>query len=419
MTVPLEGVIVVAVEQAIAAPFATRQLADLGAQVLKIERPGGGDFARHYDANAAGTSAFFVWANRGKQSLALDLKDEADRAELEQLIAGADVFVQNLAPAAAQRAGLLAAQVRERHREVVACGISGYGADGPRADDKAYDMIIQGEAGAISLTGSADASSKVGFSVADIAAAMYALSSILAALHRRERSGEGATIELSMLECLAEWTAAPTYAAVGTGVVPPRAGHRHALIAPYGVYPLADGSEIVLAVQNQAEWRALCAEVFEKRGLADDPRFATNAERIANIDELEPELRAGLASAPAAEILARLDSARVAWGSVNDPLGLWEHEQLRARRRFVPTVLPTGSFDTWMAPFNIDGCDLPSGPAGQSARAGSPTARAGGQVADGAAAVPALGEHDPALIAELHHRAETRHLDDPAAARRA
>jgi len=393
MTAPLEGIIVVAVEQAIAAPFATRQLADLGARVLKIERPGDGDFARHYDANVAGSSAFFVWANRGKQSLVLDLKADADRAELEQLIAGADVFVQNLAPAAAERAGLLAAQVRERHQGIVACGISGYGSDGPRADDKAYDMIIQGEAGAISLTGSADASSKVGFSVADIAAAMYALSSILAALHRRERSGEGATIELSMLECLAEWTAAPTYSAVGRQTVPGRAGHRHAMIAPYGVYPLADGAEIVIAVQNQTEWRALCAEVFDNPALADDPRFATNAERIANIDAFEPELRAGLASAPADEMIRRLDAARIAWGSVNDPLGLWDHEQLRARGRFVPTALPTGSFDTWLPPFNIDDHDLPSDPADPA-----------GQAVRTAAAVPALGEHDPELVAELHRR---------------
>lgn len=384
MTAPLEGVIVVAVEQAIAAPFATRQLADLGARVLKIERPDGGDFTRHYDANVAGSSAFFVWANRGKHSLVLNLKDETDRAELEKLLAGADVFVQNLAPAAAQRAGLLARQVRERHPGIVACGISGYGLSGPRTDDKAYDLVIQAEAGAISLTGAEHATSKVGFSVADIAAAMYALSAILAALHRHQVSGQGATIELSMLECLAEWTAAPTYSAVGRQAVPARAGHRHALIAPYGIYPLAEGSEIVIAVQNQTEWRALCADVFGDPGLADDPRFATNAQRIANIGDLEPLLRAGLTSAPAAEILARLEAARIAWGSVNDPLSLWDHEQLRARNRFVPTTLPTGSFETYAPPFNIDNCDSPEGPA---------------------AVVPELGRHDPELIAELRRRA--------------
>ena len=395
MSTPLEGVLVVAVEQAIAAPFATRQLADLGARVLKIERPDGGDFARHYDANAGGTSAFFVWANRGKDSLVLDLRDDAQRAELDELLAGADVFVQNLAPAAAERAGLLAAQVRERHRGLVACDISGYGLDGPRTDDKAYDLIIQAEAAAVALSGSAEAPSKVGFSVADIAAAMYALSAILAALHRRQRSGEGACIELSMLECLAEWTAAPTYSAVGTGAVPQRSGHRHALIAPYGIYPLADGAEIVIAVQNQAEWRVLCAEVFDDPGLADDPRFAANAERIANIDDLEPRLRAGLASAPATEMLARLDAARIAWGSVNDPLSLWDHEQLRARGRFVPTALPSGSFETYLPPFNIDGRPVrqsPSGPAGPESTV--------------AAAVPALGRHDPELIAELRRRAQ-------------
>ncbi len=386
MTAPLDGILVVAVEQAIAAPFATRQLADLGARVLKIERPDGGDFARHYDDNVAGSSAFFVWANRGKDSLVIDLKADAERAELEELLAGADVFVQNLAPAAAGRAGLLASQVRERHPGIVACDISGYGLDGPRTDDKAYDLIIQAEAGAIALTGSADATSKIGFSVADIAAAMYALSAILAALHRRQVSGEGATIELSMLECLAEWTAAPTYSAVGSGTLPARAGHRHALIAPYGIYPLADGSEIMIAVQNQAEWRALCTEVFGNPGLADDPRFAVNAQRIANIDELEPLLRAGLASAPAAEMLERLDAARIAWGSVNDPLSLWGHEQLRARNRFVPTTLPTGSFETYVPPFNIDGHNSPQSPA---------------------AVVPELGRHDPDLIAELRRRARS------------
>ncbi|MBT5582127.1 MAG: CoA transferase, partial [Acidimicrobiaceae bacterium] len=280
MTAPLEGVLVVSVEQAIAAPFASRQLADLGARVLKIERPGSGDFARDYDTAVAGTSAFFVWANRGKDSFVLDLKDDDDRAMFDQLIAGADVFIQNLAPGAAERAGLLPHQVRERHPSIIACGISGYGLGGPRTHDKAYDLAIQAEAGAITLTGSPDEPSKVGFSVADIASGMYALSSILAALFRRQQTGEGATIELSMLECLAEWTAAPTYSAVSRGVTPARAGHRHAMISPYGVYPLADGRDILIAVQNQTEWRALCTDVFMQPGLADDERFATNQARI-------------------------------------------------------------------------------------------------------------------------------------------
>lgn len=384
MTAPLDGVLVVAVEQAIAAPFATRQLADLGARVLKIERPETGDFARDYDTAVAGSSAFFVWGNRGKDSLELDLKTDDGQALLEELLAGADVFIQNLAPGAAERAGLLADQVRSRHPHLVACGVSGYGLGGPRAGDKAYDLAIQAEAGAIALTGSATDPSKVGFSAADVASGMYALSSILAALVRRGVTGEGATIELSMLECLAEWTAAPTYGAVGRGVVPERAGHRHAMITPYGLYALADGSEVLLAVQNHTEWVALCAEVFERPELAADPRFATNEARMTNLDEFEPVLREALRSCPADEMRQRLTDARIAHASVNGPLELWEHEQLRARDRFVATTLPTGVAETYRPPFNIDGVE--------GARS----------------VVPALGEHDPAVVEELRRRAAER-----------
>ena len=384
MTEPLAGVIVVAVEQAIAAPFATRQLADLGARVVKIERPGAGDFARDYDTAVEGNSAFFVWGNRGKDSVELDLKTDEGQVTLERYLSGADVFIQNLAPAAAERAGLLAHQVHERHPHLIACGISGYGLHGPRTDDKAYDLAIQAEAGAISLTGSEAEPSKVGFSVADISAAMYALTSILAALNRRHVTGEGAVIELSMLETLAEWTAAPTYGAVGRGARPARAGHRHAMISPYGVYPLADGDEILIAVQNHAEWLALCTDVFEQPELADDPRFATNEDRISHIDEFEPVLRAALISIPAEEMRRRLAAARIAVSSVNDPLALWEHDQLRARDRFVTTELPTGSFETYRSPFNID------------------------NVEGATPKVPALGGHDPELLAELERRAVSR-----------
>ena len=384
MTAPLDGVIVVAVEQAIAAPFATRQLADLGARVVKIERPGAGDFARDYDTAVEGNSAFFVWANRGKDSVELDLKTDEGQATLERYLAGADVFIQNLAPAAAERAGLLAHQVHERHSHLISCGVSGYELGGPRTGDKAYDLAIQAEAGAISLTGSESEPSKVGFSVADISAAMYALASILAALNRRHVTGEGAVIELSMLETLAEWTAAPTYGAVGRGARPARAGHRHAMISPYGVYPLADGAEILIAVQNHAEWVALCTDVFEQPELADDPRFATNEDRIGRIDEFEPVLRAALVAVPADEMRRRLAAARIAVSSVHDPLSLWEHDQLRARDRFVTTELPTGSFDTYRSPFNIDG------------------------VEGAAPKVPALGDHDPELLAELERRAVSR-----------
>lgn len=382
MSAPLDGVIVLAVEQAIAAPFCTRQLVDLGARVLKIERPGTGDFARDYDTTVDGSSAFFVWGNRGKDSLELDLKDPDDRATFDRLLAGADVFIQNLAPAGAERAGLLAHQVRERHPSIIACGISGYGLGGPRTDDKAYDLAIQAEAGAISLTGSEEAPSKVGFSAADIASAMYALSSVLAALYRRAQTGDGATIEISMLECLAEWTAAPTYGAVGRGVRPSRVGHRHAMISPYGIYSLADGSEILLAVQNQTEWEALARNALGMPDLVADERFATNEARVSHIDEFEPLLRAGLASAGAEEMLGRLRSARIAFSRVNDPIALWEHEQLRARDRFVETDVPTGRAETYRAPFNIDGTP------------------------DATPVVPGIGQHDPALLDELRRRAD-------------
>lgn len=382
MSAPLDGVIVLAVEQAIAAPFCTRQLVDLGARVLKIERPGTGDFARDYDTTVDGSSAFFVWGNRGKDSLELDLKDPDDRATFDRLLAGADVFIQNLAPAGAERAGLLAHQVRERHPSIIACGISGYGLGGPRTDDKAYDLAIQAEAGAISLTGSEEAPSKVGFSAADIASAMYALSSVLAALYRRAQTGDGATIEISMLECLAEWTAAPTYGAVGRGVRPSRVGHRHAMISPYGIYSLADGSEILLAVQNQTEWEALARNALGMPDLVADERFATNEARVGHIDEFEPLLRAGLASAGAEEMLGRLRSARIAFSRVNDPIALWEHEQLRARDRFVETDVPTGRAETYRAPFNIDGTP------------------------DATPVVPGIGQHDPALLDELRRRAD-------------
>ena len=271
VTAPLEGVIVVALEAAVAAPFATRQLADLGARVLKVERPGEGDFARHYDSAMDGTSAFFVWANRGKQSIELDLKDPGDRATFDRLVSGADVFVQNLSPAAARRAGLLADQLRERLPGLIACDVSGYGLGGPRTDDKAYDLAVQAEGGAVALTGTAEQACKVGFSIADISAAMYALSSILAALYRRQATGEGASIEVSMLECVAEWTAAPTYAAVGMGSVPPRSGHRHTMIAPYGMYPMSDGELVMVAVQSNRDWADFATHVLQDPALIDDP----------------------------------------------------------------------------------------------------------------------------------------------------
>lgn len=384
MSAPLEGVIVVALEAAVAAPFATRQLADLGARVLKVERPGEGDFARHYDAAMGGMSAFFVWANRGKQSIELDLKNPDDRATFDHLVAGADVFVQNLSPAAARRAGVLADQLRAEHPGLIACDVSGYGLGGPRTDDKAYDLAVQAEGGAVALTGTAEQACKVGFSVADIASAMYAFSSILAALYRRQATGEGASIEVSMLESVAEWTAAPTYAAVGKGSVPPRSGHRHTMIAPYGMYPMSNGELVMVAVQSNRDWADFAEHVLQDRALIDDPRFVNNSDRIANIDDLEALVASVFASVAPEELMRRLRAGRVAHSFVRDPLALWQHDQLRARNRFMQVTTPTGTAEVYKPPFNLS------------------------NMADADTTVPALGDHDPDLVALLEARAARR-----------
>ncbi len=378
MSAPLAGVVVVSLEQAISAPFATRQLADLGATVLKVERPEG-DFARHYDSVVQGESAFFVWANRGKQSIALDLKDPDDLATFGALVAGADVFVHNLSPRAAERLGIDAATLHARHPHLVAAEISGYGHGGPRTDDKAYDLAIQAEAGVFSVTGDQQMS-KVGFSVADICAAMYAMSGILAALVRRERTGEGAAVSVSMLDVLAEWVSAPLYNAVYGAGQSARTGRRHHAIAPYGTFRLADGSTVLVAVQSDGEWRSLAEHVLLDPALGEDPRFATNAARIANVDVLEEVLAAGLAGVDADEARARLARGRIATARVNDLRGVWEHEQLRARGRFDQVSTPSGVIEMLASPFDLS--DLPPS-----------TPR-----------VPALDEHDPELVARIRER---------------
>lgn len=377
MSAPLDGIVVVALEQAVAAPIATRHLADLGASVIKVERPGVGDFAREYDSKMSGQSTFFVWANRGKQSIVLDLKDPDDRRTFDAMIAGADVFIQNLSPAAAERSGVLAGQLLEKHPTLIACDVNGYGLGGPRTDDKAYDLAIQAEAGAMAVTGSADEMSKVGFSVADICAGMYAFSSILAALYRRSSTGEGAAISLSMLECLAEWTSVPIYSAVNTGVTPTRAGHRHALIAPYGLYALSDGSRVMVVVQSNAEWASFAEHVLADSSLIDDERFAENPERIANIDELESAINSVFSSHTPDEMIDRLERGRIAWARARSPIEVWEHEQLAARDRFMTVATPTGETTMFKPPFEISG------------------------VPDPRPHVPALGEHDPALLERL------------------
>ncbi len=372
---PLDGLVVVALEQAISAPFATRQLADLGAVVIKVERPGG-DLARHYDAGMGGQSVNFVWANRGKQSVVLDLHDPGDRRVLDDLIAGADVFVHNVAPATARALGIGATVLAERYPTLVACEISGYGPGGPRSDDKAYDLAIQAEAGVFSVTG-AQEMSKVGFSVADIGAAMYALSGILAALVRRERTGQGAAVRVSMLDALAEWMSAPLYGAVYGPGQAPRTGRRHHSIAPYGTFELGDGSTVLIAVQRDEEWRRMAATVLEEPRLGSDERFATNADRIAHVAELEQEIRPRLARMPASVARERLAAARIATARINDLKAVWTHEQLRARDRFHPVSTPSGDVEMLDAPFDISGWMPPHG------------------------AVPALDEHDEALLDRL------------------
>ena len=382
MTAPLEGIVVVSLEAAVSAPFATRQLADLGATVLKVERPEG-DFARHYDSVVKGESAFFVWANRGKQSVVLDVKDESDLATFRALIAGADVFLHNLSPRAAARLGIDADTLVAEHPHLIAVEISGYGSGGPRTDDKAYDLAIQAEAGVFSVTGG-DEMSKVGFSVADICSGMYAVSAILAALVRRDRTGEGAAISVAMLDSLVEWMSAPLYNAVYGGGQSPRTGRRHHAIAPYGTFPLADGSTVLIAIQNDAEWRSMAEHVMGDATLGTDPRFATNAARIANVDELEALIRDRLASMGAADARAALASGRIAMASVNDLAGVWRHEQLRARDRFVEVMTPGGPVEMLRSPFDISGWEPPGAP------------------------VPALGEHDPSAVQAVLDRGADR-----------
>ena len=380
MSAPLDGVIVVALEQAVAAPLATRHLADLGATVLKIERPGVGDFSRSYDTKMNGESTFFVWANRGKQSIELDLKVPDDRATFDALVAGADVFIQNLSAAAGERAGVDAERLHAEHPHLIACEITGYGRGGPRTDDKAYDLAIQAEAGAMAVTGSADELSKVGFSAADISAAMYALSAILAALYRRSVTGEGAAISLSMLECLTEWTAPAVYSAAHTGTVPERAGHRHALIAPYGLYELGDGSSVLVAVQSNPEWASFATVVLGDASLVDDPRFVDNEDRITNVEVLEEEIDRVFSTLDRDTAARRLDDGRIAWSQVRDPLEVWNHEQLAARDRKIDVDHPSGSATMLLPPFNMSGLPGPS------------------------RSVPALGEHDVTLIDAIRHR---------------
>jgi crotonobetainyl-CoA:carnitine CoA-transferase CaiB-like acyl-CoA transferase len=352
---PLQGITVVTLEHAIAAPFATRQLADLGARVIKIERPGVGDFARGYDERVSGLASHFVWTNRSKESLALDVKHDEARTILKRLILEeADIVVQNLAPGAAARLGLSYETLSAAKPGIIVCDISGYGSNGPYRDKKAYDLLIQSEAGFLSVTGTDEQPSKAGPSIADIAAGMYAYSSILAALLQRERTGRGQHLDISMLECLVEWNSYPLYYAYEGAAPPPRTGASHATIYPYGPFPAGDGKTVMLGLQNDREWTLFCQKVLLSPELATDPRFLTNSKRSAARDELRAIIIAAFSTMTSAEVVARLDSAQIANANVNDMHAVWAHPQLQARERWrqvdspvgkIPALLPPGSWE--------------------------------------------------------------------------
>ena len=373
---PFDGLRVVAIEQAVSVPFCTRQFSDLGADVIKIERPDGGDFSRGYDADLRGMSSHFARLNRGKRSVALDLKQPRDRDALAKLLERADVFAHNLSPGAVERLGFGYEDLREKHPSLIWCGISGYGPDGPYRDKKAYDLLVQAESGVVSLTGNADAAAKVGVSIADLAAGFYAYSSIMAALFHRERTGKGDRIDVSMLECLTEWATPALYMWLGAGRVPARVGIRHNSIVPYGAYACGDGS-VNFAIQNQREWRRLCETVLGDASLADDPRFATNAERLKNRDVLEPLVERIFAPHRVEEIVARLEAADIANAVVNDIPAVAAHPQLAARGRWVQVDSPNGPLPALLPPHNL---------AGVAPRMGR---------------VPGLGEHTREILREL------------------
>ena len=380
---PLKGTTVVTLEHAIAAPFATRQLADLGARVIKIERPGIGDFARAYDERVSGLASHFVWTNRGKESLTLDVKHAQAQAILRRLILDhADVVVQNLAPGAAARLGLSYATLSKEKPALIVCDISGYGDDGPYRDKKAYDLMIQSEAGFLSVTGSEDEPAKAGLSVADIAAGMYAYSNILAALLERGRTGRGAHLDISMLEALVEWMSYPLYYAYQGASPPSRTGASHATIYPYGPFPAGDGKVVMLGLQNEREWAAFCAKALLRPELATDARFANNSKRSAARDALRALIVAEFSTLTADEVVRRLDDAQIANAQVNDMKAVWEHPQLRARRRWIEVDSPAGPIPALLPP----GTD-------------ADTATPGG-------AVPALGQHTESILGALGYSAD-------------
>ena len=379
---PLDGITVISLEHAVAAPFCTRQLADLGARVIKVERPGSGDFARGYDQRVNGQSSHFTWINRSKESLALDVKQPQAKQALLQLLTTADVLVQNLAPGAAARMGLSYAALKAHNPKLIVCDISGYGADGPYRDKKAYDLLIQSEAGFLSVTGTPDTPSKSGISVADIAAGMYAYTNILSALLLRGKTGEGSHIDVSMLEAMGEWMGYPMYYAYDGAPPPPRTGASHASIYPYGPFQAGDGKTVMLGLQNEREWKAFCDTVLQQPEVATDARFCSNAQRNAHREVLQALIVKTFAALTAAQVVERLEDAGIANARVNDMADLWQHPQLQARQRWRTVGTPVGEVPALLPPGVNSAFDYRM------------------------EAVPAVGQHNASILAELGWGAE-------------
>ncbi|HTP83827.1 MAG TPA: CaiB/BaiF CoA-transferase family protein [Alphaproteobacteria bacterium] len=378
---PLDGITVVALEQAVAAPFATRQLADLGARVIKIERPGSGDFARQYDRTVKGLSSHFVWLNRSKESLTLDLKHDRAKEILWELALRADVFIQNLAPGATARLGFGAEVLRARHSRLIVCDVSGYGPDGPYRDKKAYDLLVQAEAGVLAITGIGDQPAKAGIPVADIAAGMYAYSGILAGLFLRERTGQGTALQVSLMDALAEWMGYPAYYTGYGGTAPVRAGASHAAIAPYGPFATGDDKVVLLSIQNEREWRAFCEVVLEEPGLATDPAFCGSAERVQNRAELHRRIDAVFQTLTVDAVTDRLERARVAYSRMRTVEEFLKHPQLAARHRWGEIDSPVGRLWALRPPVDFAGIEPVLGP------------------------VPEVGHHNVHILGELGYDA--------------
>lgn len=374
---PLDGITVIALEHVIAAPFCTRQLADLGARIIKIERPGDGDFARGYDTQVEGLSSHFVWVNRSKESITLDLKQDSALAVLKSLLKTADVFIQNLAPGAAARMGLTPEALQKENPGLILCAISGYGNDGPYRDKKAYDLLIQSEAGFLSITGTPETPSKAGNSIADIAAGMYAYTNILAALLQRGKTGKGTVIDISMLEALSEWMSFPMYYAYKGANPPSRNGASHATIYPYGPFKAGDGKTVMLGLQNEREWVQFCEIVLQNPDLAKDERFDKNYKRNERRAELLEIINACFQKLTAEQVIARLDKAQIANARLNDMEGLWKHEQLKARQRWAEIGTPAGKIPALLPPGLNDSYDYRMDP------------------------IPAVGEHTESILKEL------------------